>query len=78
MLSNEVVGSGGDEIKLNTSTSLSKGRVGPTKVGTRSTYLASLFKGRVGSIEDGTRLTALTSLFNGRVGSNKDGIGSNT
>ena len=56
-LSDERVGSGGDDIESTTLTSLLKGRVGGT------TY-SSLSKEKVGLIENGTRSTIL--LNNGR------------
>ena len=42
-LSNKILGSGGDDLDSTTLTSLSKGRVGSTKVVTKSNALTSLF-----------------------------------
>ena len=50
-LSDERVGSGGDDINLTTLTSLFEVRVGSTKDGLGLTTSTSLFNGRVGSTE---------------------------
>ena len=51
-LSDERVGSGGDDINSTNLTSFSKGRVGSTKDGLGLTASTSLFNERVGSTKD--------------------------
>ena len=56
-LFDERVGSGGDDIELNTLTSIFKGRVVSTMNESELTTWNSLFEGRVGSTTDETELT---------------------